>query len=116
MLQPQQLRYLAIFLFVLHAAGMVLLSYRFAGIDSKIPLALPWLELGLIRFGTIIIFASILIGFVMGLSVRSSGGLDLAGTVDYLQFLVDNTRNHSTETTDSILGVVGNRVGCGRQQ
>lgn len=66
---------------------MVLLSYRFAGIDSKITLAIPWFQLTLIRFGMVIVFASILIGVVMGLSVRSSGGLgstslkkvDLAG-------------------------------------
>jgi hypothetical protein len=73
-LTTRMLRYLAILLFVLHSAGMVLFSYRFAGIDTKIALALPGLSLNLMRFGMVVIMASVLVGLIMGLAVRSNGG------------------------------------------
>jgi hypothetical protein len=70
----RMLRYLAIFLFVLHSTGIVLFSYRFAGITSTINLSIPEVELGLIRFGMVVVMSSVLIGLVVGLSVRSPGG------------------------------------------
>ena len=84
----RMLRYLCIFLFVVHAAGIVLFSYRFAAIDISVPLAMPLLpKLGLIRFGMAGVIASVLIGLVAGFAVRPAGGLgasvlkriDLAG-------------------------------------
>ena len=84
----RMLRYLCIFLFVVHAAGIVLFSYRFAAIDVAVPLAMPGMpRLGLIRFGMAGVFASVLIGLVAGFAVRPVGGLgatvlkkiDLAG-------------------------------------
>ena len=74
---PLQLRYLAIFLFVLHSTGIVLFSYRFAGISSTIALS-GLKEVGLIRFGMIVVMSSVLIALVMGLSVRSPGGVGSA--------------------------------------
>ena len=85
----RMMRYLSIFLFVLHASGVVLFSYRFASIDVTIPLALPGMEVGLIRLGTIEVIASVLIGLVVGFAVRLPGGVgadflkqvDMAGIV-----------------------------------
>jgi hypothetical protein len=85
----RMLRYLSIFLFVLHATGVVIFTYRFAGIDSKIALALPGVEMGLARFGLVGVMASVLVGLATGLSVRPSGGfgaktlrrIDLTGLV-----------------------------------
>jgi hypothetical protein len=68
------LRYLCIFLFVVHAAGVVLFSYRFAAIDTVIPLAMPGLQVGLVRFGMAGVGASVLIGLVAGFVVRPPGG------------------------------------------
>jgi hypothetical protein len=68
------MRYLSIFLFVLHATGVVVFTYRFVGIDQPLSLPLPGVELSLIRFGMLVSFASILAGLVTGLAVRSSGG------------------------------------------
>jgi hypothetical protein len=92
----QQLRYLAVFLFVVHATGVVLFSYRFAGMDATINLALPGLSLSLTRFGIAVVFASVLAGLLAGLTVRSSGGigaqtmkrLDVAGMLLVIYALV----------------------------
>eukprot|EP00980_Cylindrotheca_fusiformis_P021365 scaffold8240_cov133-Cylindrotheca_fusiformis.AAC.10 len=73
-LSTRMLRYLSIFLFVVHATGVVLFSYRFASINLTIPLPLPGVELGLVRFGMFEVFASVFIGLVAGLAVRPSGG------------------------------------------
>lgn len=73
-LTTRLLRYLSVFLFVVHATGVVLFSYRFAGMDITIQLALPRLSLTLTRFGILITLASIVVGFLGGLAVRSSGG------------------------------------------
>ena len=70
----RMMRYLAIFLFVVHATGVVVFTYRFVGIDQVLSLPLPGVELSLTRFGMVVIFASILIGLVVGLAVRSTGG------------------------------------------
>ena len=70
-----QLRYLAVFLFVVHATGVVLFSYRFAGMDDAIELAMPGLSMTLTRFGILVVLASVLVGFLAGLAVRSSGGV-----------------------------------------
>ena len=74
----RMLRYLSIFLFVVHAAGVVLFSYRFAAFDIKIPLALLSFEVSLIRFGMLGVFGSVLIGLVTGFAVRPSGGVGAA--------------------------------------
>jgi hypothetical protein len=74
----RMLRYLSIFLFVIHAGGIVLFGYRFAAIDMTIPLALPGLSLGLIRFGMVAVVGSILIGLVAGFAVRPPGGIGAA--------------------------------------
>jgi len=86
----RMLRYLCLFLFVVHAAGLVLFNYRFAAIDLKIPLALPGLEVGLIRFGMVVVAASVLIGLVVGFAVRPPGGIgaSLLKTVDVPGFLL----------------------------
>lgn len=84
-----QLRYLAVFLFVVHATGVVLFSYRFAGMDTTIGLALPGANVSLTRFGIVVVLASVVAGFLAGLAVRSSGGygaqtikrLDVAGAL-----------------------------------
>ena len=84
-----QLRYLMILLFVMHSTGVVLLSYRYAGLEASIALAIPGAELQLFRFGMLTIIVSLLIFLVMGLAVRSSGGYgakllkeyDLAGAL-----------------------------------
>jgi hypothetical protein len=74
----RMLRYLSIFLFVVHAAGVVLFSYRFASFQILVPLAVPWVEVGLIRFGMIEVIASVLIGLVAGFAVRPPGGVGTA--------------------------------------
>lgn len=59
----------------MHATGVVLFSYRFAGMDNTIELALPGLALTLTRFGILTVFASVVVGFLSGIAVRSSGGI-----------------------------------------
>jgi hypothetical protein len=83
-LTTRMLRYLSIFLFVVHASGVVLFSYRFASIDMSIPLVIPGIQLGLVRFGMAEVTASILIGLVVGFAVRPSGGVgaDILRQVD----------------------------------
>jgi hypothetical protein len=72
----RMLRYLSIFLFVVHAAGVVIFSYRFAAMDVKVALAIPGgMQLGLVRFGMAAVIASLLVGTVTGLAVRPSGGV-----------------------------------------
>ena len=71
----RMLRYLSIFLFVFHATGIVVFTYRFAGIQNDIETPLPGVQLTLIRFGFVVVFCSILGGLVAGLAVRSSGGI-----------------------------------------
>jgi len=70
----KMMRYLCIFLFVVHSTGVVVFSYRFAGIDIKMPLAIPGVDTTLIRFGTAEVFCSVLIGLVVGFVTRPSGG------------------------------------------
>jgi hypothetical protein len=72
-LTTRMLRYLTIFLFVVHAAGVVTFTYRFAGIDHSLALPLG-MNVSLIRFGMLLVTSSILIGLVAGLGVRSTGG------------------------------------------
>jgi hypothetical protein len=74
----RMLRYLTIFLFVVHAGSVVLFSYRFASIDIKIPLAIPGIEVNLIRFGTIEVISSVLVALVAGFAVRPPGGVGAA--------------------------------------
>lgn len=74
-LTTRMLRYLAIFLFVVHAAGVVVFSYRFASISAVVPLALPHVQLGLVRFGMVEVFGSVLIGLVVGFVARPAGGI-----------------------------------------
>ncbi len=74
----RMLRYLAIFLFVLHAGSVVLFSYRFASIDITIPLAIPGIQVNLIRFGTIEVMSSVFIALVAGFAVRPPGGFGSA--------------------------------------
>lgn len=71
----RMLRYLVIFLFVLHAGSLALFSYRYASIDINIPLAIPGMKVGLIRFGMMEIAASMLIGLFVGFASRPSGGV-----------------------------------------
>ena len=95
-LTTRMLRYLSIFLFVVHATGVVVFTYRFAGIEEPISLPFWNLELSLMRFALMIVSASILIGLVTGISVRSSGGyanswikrLDVAGSVFILYMIL----------------------------
>lgn len=69
----RMLRYLSIVLFVIHSTSVVVFTYRFVGIEQR--LVLPWgHEAPLLRFGTTLAILSILIGTVMGLIVRPSGG------------------------------------------
>lgn len=70
----RMLRYLAIFLFVLHATGVVVFTYRFSGMDQKVALPLWGINLSLFRFATLVVGCSILIGFVAGIAIRSGGG------------------------------------------
>jgi hypothetical protein len=64
-----------VFLFVVHATGVVLFSYRFAGMDNTVDIALPRISLSLTRFGLFIVLTSVVVGFLAGLAVRSSGGI-----------------------------------------
>ena len=70
----RMLRYLSIFLFVIHATGVVVFTYRFAGIDQLVSLPVFGLRLPIIRFGLVVVSCSILIGLVAGFAVRSNGG------------------------------------------
>eukprot|EP00934_Nitzschia_sp_Nitz4_P001440 Nitzschia sp. Nitz4//scaffold253_size28098//9209//15122//NITZ4_008141-RA/size28098-processed-gene-0.22-mRNA-1//1//CDS//3329544300//1440//frame0 len=74
----RMLRYLVVFLFVLHATGLVLFSYRFASIDMEIPLAIPGIRVKLVRLGMLEVIASILIGLFAGFVLRPSGGVGAA--------------------------------------
>jgi hypothetical protein len=79
----RMLRYLAIVLFVLHALGVVVFTYRFIGIEQSIALPFPSksvFKVSLTRFGMIITSASILVGLETGLAIRSTGGY-LASTL-----------------------------------
>jgi hypothetical protein len=58
-LTTRMLRYLCIFLFVVHTTGVVVFSYCFASISTTIPLALPHIELGLVSFGMVEVFGSV---------------------------------------------------------
>ena len=70
----RMLRYLAIFLFVVHATAVVIFTYRFAGINNE-TLTLPiGVSITLIRLGLLVSSASIGVGLVTGLAVRSTGG------------------------------------------
>jgi len=71
----RMLRYLCIFLFVIHAGSVVLLSYRFAAINLTIPLAIPKVQVNLIRFGTMEVASSVMIALVAGFAVRPPGGI-----------------------------------------
>lgn len=71
----RMMRYLAIFLFVIHAAGVVVFGYRFASINLKIPLAMRGIEVTLTRFGMAEVCSSILIGLIVGFVARPGGGL-----------------------------------------
>lgn len=77
-LTSRMLRYLAVLLFVLHSSALVIFSYRFAGIETTIALAVPGVTLNLMRFGMVSIVASVLVGLTMGLAVRSNGGFGSA--------------------------------------
>lgn len=90
-LTTRMMRYLSIFLFVIHAAGVVLFSYRFASISVVIPLPLPWtVNVGLTRFGMIEVIGSVLIGLVVGFVARPSGGFgaDFLNRVDVPGFVL----------------------------
>jgi hypothetical protein len=74
-LTTRMMRYLCIFLFVIHAAGVVLFSYRYASIAAVVSLPLPvTVNVGLIRFGMIEVIGSVLIGLVVGFVARPAGG------------------------------------------
>ena len=77
-LTTRMLRYLAIFLFVVHAAAFVAFTYRFAGMENVLTLPLPQFVLSLTNFGMLVVAVSAIIGIVAGLAVRSSGGLGAA--------------------------------------
>lgn len=89
-LTTRMLRYLCIFLFVVHAAGVVVFSYRFASIGTIIPLAVPHVQLGLVRFGMIEVFGSVIIGLFVGFVARPSGGFgsSLLKRIDVPGFLL----------------------------
>lgn len=75
----KMMRYLCIFLFVIHAAGVVIFGYRFASFNHlEISLALRGIEIGLVRFGMAEVFASVLIGIVVGFVTRPAGGVGTA--------------------------------------
>lgn len=74
-LSTRMLRYLAIVLFVVHAAAFLVFTYRFTGIDQKMELLFPQESIPLVYFGMIVIATSALIGLVAGLAIRASGGL-----------------------------------------
>eukprot|EP00977_Amphora_coffeiformis_P022667 scaffold11185_cov205-Amphora_coffeaeformis.AAC.1 len=69
----RMLRYLTIFLFVVHATGVVVFTYRFAGIDQSLTLPLG-VSVSLVRLGLLVTLTSVGAGLVTGLAVRSSGG------------------------------------------
>ena len=70
----RMLRYLAIILFVVHAAGVVIFTYRFAGMaDQRVSLPIG-LAVSLPRLGLLVTSTSIVVGLSTGLAVRSSGG------------------------------------------
>ena len=73
----RMLRYWSIFLFVWHATGVVVFTYRFAGIDQQMELPLG-IQISLMRFAILVVAASVLIGLAAGLSVRSTGGYGAA--------------------------------------
>ncbi|KAL7555377.1 hypothetical protein ACA910_022363 [Epithemia clementina (nom. ined.)] len=95
-LTTRMLRYLSIFLFVVHATGVVVFTYRFAGIEEPVSLPVWNIQLSLIRFALVVVSSSILIGLVTGISVRSAGGygntwikrFDLGGVVFILYELL----------------------------
>jgi hypothetical protein len=89
-LTTRMLRYLCIFLFVVHAAGVVVFSYRFASIGTIIPLAIPHIELGLVRFGMVEVIGSVIIGLYVGFVARPVGGFGhaLLRRVDIPGFLL----------------------------
>jgi hypothetical protein len=75
------LRYLMVFLFVIHATGVVIFTYRFAGMEqSLVPLPIPStrnhiaIQLPILRFAFAVIWSSSLIGLAAGLAIRSAGG------------------------------------------
>ena len=70
----KMMRYLVIFLFVIHATGVVIFGYRFASISVKVPLAIPGIEVGLVRLGMAEVCGSVLIGLVVGFVARPGGG------------------------------------------
>ena len=71
----RMMRYLSIFLFVIHATGVVIFGYRFASINITIPLAFRGIEISLVRFGMAEVGSSILIGLIVGFVARPGGGL-----------------------------------------
>ena len=73
-LSTRMLRYLAMLLFVVHSTFLVLWSYRYAGIEVKMKV-FHGLEMNLFRFGMANVAVSLLVFMVMGLAVRSSGGV-----------------------------------------
>ena len=95
-LTTRMLRYLSIFLFVVHATGVVVFTYRFAGIEETVGLPIGAIQLSLVRFALAVVSSSILIGLVAGISVRSAGGygnawvrrFDLGGVVFILYQLI----------------------------
>jgi hypothetical protein len=70
----KMMRYLCIFLFVIHAAGVVGFGYRFASINVTVPLAIKGIEIGLVRLGMVEVCGSVLIGLVVGFVTRPAGG------------------------------------------
>jgi hypothetical protein len=115
-LTTRMFRYLSIFLFVVHAAGVVLFSYRFASINAEILLPLPGIQLTLVRFGLVEVFASVMIGTVVGLVARPAGGfgtallrrVDIAGIifVSYCLLLstLESTLLHQRKPDDDLVG------------
>lgn len=73
-LSTRMLRYLAMLLFVVHSTFLVLWSYRYAGIEVKMQIIFG-VEMSLFRFGMANVAVSLLVFMVMGLAVRSSGGV-----------------------------------------
>jgi len=66
------LRYLSICLFVVHATGAVIFSYRYAAVHADI--SSPLGKVSLARFGMFEVFSSICIGLFAGFAVRPHGG------------------------------------------
>jgi len=73
-INTRMLRYLAMLLFVFHSTAMVLWSYRYAGIDTKMEMVFGF-EVNLFQFGMLIVGISLLVFLVTGLAVRSNGGI-----------------------------------------